>query len=169
MSRWTFQNEKGETLGVYEPSGDRIAVIASASEAEDPFAEDSHLFSLSPTSAFSMAETLSTYARWAEKASAPSERRPTTDPVSFPSDDAPDDEDNVRLHILAHDDYYVAIGSGYRFPADDAVRLCTHGARDDGATFAMAALYKYGNGDLEGAIGAATAFIQHVTRTRGMG
>lgn len=82
--------------------------------------------------------------------------------VSFCTDDAPDDDDAVRLHILALDDYYVSIGPGHTPPFDDGFRACCSGARDPRVTFLFAALYRLGRGDLDGAVVSARAFIAEV-------
>lgn len=81
--------------------------------------------------------------------------------VSFPSDDAPL-PDAERLHILGADDYYVAIGSGESWPMKEAVRACTSGARDPAFTMLIAALWKYGKGDLDGARACASTFIEQM-------
>lgn len=85
--------------------------------------------------------------------------------VSFPTDDEPETDDSIRLHVMADLDYYVSVGRGHR-PPFDGFRACTSGARDHRVTFLVAALYKLGRGDLDGAVAAANAFIEEVdTRT----
>lgn len=92
-------------------------------------------------------------------------RQPEQPFVSFVTDDEPESEDAVRMHILAADDYWISVSRGER-PPMDAFRACTSGARDYRVTFLIAALYKLGRADLEGACRAAIAFVEDIEQGR---
>lgn len=82
--------------------------------------------------------------------------------VSFPSDDEPEGPECPRLHMLATDDYFLTVGPGTRWPLGPTFRACTSGARDSNVTMLLAALFKYGRGDEEGAVACARAFVELV-------
>jgi len=84
--------------------------------------------------------------------------------VSIPSDDAPEDE-AARLHILAHDDYYVAVsGPSRSWPMGRAVRLCTSGARNGVVTLIFAGLYFAIRGERQRAVEALRSAILALCR-----
>lgn len=84
-----------------------------------------------------------------------------TDPnyVSFVTDDEPEGQEALRLHVLAHEDYYLTLSRTERWPMGDAFRYCLSGSRHDLLGFLIAAMYKIGKDDFEGAIGCAEAFV----------
>lgn len=100
---------------------------------------------------------------------APGPNEVARDHVAFPTDDEPEGAACPYLHVLTGGgDYYLAVGPGKRWPSTRRTfRACTSGARSDKVTALVAALYKLGRGDLDGAIACARAFIDQCKEEKG--
>lgn len=95
--------------------------------------------------------------------------RQEKDHVAFATDDEAEGPGCPYLHVLAGGnlDYYVAVGPGKRWPSTRRTfRAATSGARDDLVTLLVAALFKLGRGDYDGAVGCAKAFIAGCERRK---
>jgi hypothetical protein len=85
---------------------------------------------------------------------------PNDNHVSFVTDDEPDTPEAVRLHVMAHEDYYLAVSRTKRWPMGDGFRHCLSGSRHGLLGYLIAAIYKLGKGDYQGAILCAETFAK---------